>query len=184
MNKNQWILALLSQSVALGVIILFDFIWIWMAIYYEINQRRSVTLIFTVFIIFVVLPLSIRFTTMIHYECWKVLPSGYRNQITPEEAIGFLFIPFYNFYWFFISYPCLASGYYRCGQQNNISEIKNQRGLAITYAILSVCNIVFIFIPVLRSATYIAGFVIFLLFYKRMVSYANLVSNMQSKIDS
>jgi hypothetical protein len=180
MDKNTWISALASQSIIFTISIIVDLVLLFREKYSE--HIASLVLLFALFLVIPLCVFSILFATMIHYECWKVLPSGYRNQITPEKAIGFLFIPFYNFYWFFISYPCLASGYYRCGQQNNISEIKNQRGLAIAYAILSVCNIVFIFIPVLRSTTLIAGFVIFVLFYNRIISYANLASNMQSKI--
>jgi CBS domain containing-hemolysin-like protein len=182
-NTNYWLTALVFQSLVLGVSIISDVGWVFAPPRPYATEPIHWLVAFTSTLFFLFLPVSIICTASLHYECWKLLPSGYRKT-APEKAVGFLFIPFYNFYWFFISYPCLASGYYKFGKNNNISEIQEQDELAIAYAILSICNTFFILIPLIRSVTYIAAFVIFVLFYKRIVSYANLVSNMQSKIES
>ncbi len=185
MNKVNWILALIFQSVYLGVVII-DALFLSNPDFFHLEgpleQFRGLYFLIMFFLMLFFL-LSLLFTMRLHYECWKVLPSGYRKT-TPEKAVGFLFIPYYNLYWFFISYSCLASGYYRYGQNNNIPEIKNKKGLAIAYAILLLCSGLFNIIPLLRSVIGISVFVIFIQFYRRIVSYANLVIDMQSKIDS
>lgn len=41
---------------------------------------------------------------IILYKCWKLIQDG-DTRITPEKAVGFLFIPAYKYYWNFIAYP-------------------------------------------------------------------------------
>ena len=53
--------------------------------------------------------LGVVFISILHYQCWKALPERFRAT-TPGKAVGYLFIPFYNFYWAFISWPKLAEG--------------------------------------------------------------------------
>ena len=64
-----------------------------------------------------VLPVSIlatAFMMILLFKCWKALPEAHRKT-TPGKAVGFLFIPFYNFYWVFVSFPALAKGYHHYG---------------------------------------------------------------------
>jgi hypothetical protein len=223
--KFKWIIALVCQSVYLGVVII-DALFLSRPDFFQseapLSEFRGLYFLINFFLTFFFL-LSLVFTMMLHYECWKILPSGYRKT-TPEKAVGFLLIPYYNLYWFFISYSCLASGYYRYGQNNNIPEIKNKKGLAIAYAILLIqflllyripyiplvsyipfvrlifvpripfvplnpfklnmdlfnTDIFFFSLSLLKIPAYIAGFVIFVLFYRKIVFYATLVSNMHN----
>ena len=71
------------------------------------------------------------------FKYWKALPEAHRKT-TPGKAVGFLFIPFFNFYWVFVSFPALAKGYYSYGKQVNDPEIKDMSGLGIAYAVLFV----------------------------------------------
>jgi hypothetical protein len=41
------------------------------------------------------------------YKLWKVVEDGYAST-TPGKAVGFLFIPFFNYYWFFRAFWGLA----------------------------------------------------------------------------
>jgi|WetSurMetagenome_2_1015567.scaffolds.fasta_scaffold17166_6 hypothetical protein len=41
---------------------------------------------------------------IILYKCWKLIQDG-DTRITPKKAVGFLFIPFFQYYWNFIAYP-------------------------------------------------------------------------------
>ena len=46
----------------------------------------------------------------LHYRCWEALPERFRAT-SPGQAVGYLFIPLFNFYWAFISFPKLAAGF-------------------------------------------------------------------------
>ena len=56
-----------------------------------------------------VMILKVVFISMLHYKCWMALPASHRFT-TPGKAVEFLFIPFYNFYWAFLSWPKLSEG--------------------------------------------------------------------------
>lgn len=49
------------------------------------------------------------------YNFWKILQDGYA-EVTPGKAVGFLFIPFFNFYWAFKAFWGLAK------EQNNFID--------------------------------------------------------------
>ena len=73
---------------------------------------------------------------MLHYRLWKLLPKGIA-QTTPGKAVGFLFIPFFNFYWISVSYLGLSKGMNEMLRQRGIQYHVNQ-SLSITFGILLV----------------------------------------------
>jgi hypothetical protein len=123
------------------------------------------------------------------FRCWRILPEDNRK-ITPTKAVVFLLIPFYNFYWAFVSYPALAEGYSSLGRKIDISDIKSLRGLGIAYALISSFSIFFYFLFVdgsqigsqifepiyveLAPGIEVASLIIFPLFFKPISRYANM----------
>ena len=59
------------------------------------------------------IPFTVLEVIMLYYF-WKFLPVG-ETEITPGKAIGFLFIPFFNWYWAFVAYWRLSQHYERYG---------------------------------------------------------------------
>ena len=119
---------------------------------------------------------TIVFMSPLFFQCWKALPEAHRKT-TPGKAVGFLFIPFFNFYWAFVSFPALAKGYYSYGKQVNDPEIKDMSGLGIAYAVLFVVEFAVVFLtPALTALIIVASIadvVVFVLFSKAMSTYAN-----------
>ena len=127
---------------------------------------------------------TIVFVSLLLFQCWKALPEAHRKT-TPGMAVGFLFIPLFNFYWAFVSFLALAKGYYSYGKQVNDPEIKDMSGLGSAYAVLfSVVrygNVVIGFavgsltpaLTALMIVESIADVVVFVLFFKAMSTYAN-----------
>jgi hypothetical protein len=74
------------------------------------------------------------------YRMWSVVqrPGG---PTTPGKAVGFLFIPFYNFYWVFVAWPGLAreidAALAAAGSQHRVGN-----GLATAYAVLFILSCV------------------------------------------
>jgi hypothetical protein len=52
------------------------------------------------------------YSCVLLFQMWKILQDG-KVRTTPEKAIGFLFIPFFNFYWIFVVYYGLAIDFNR-----------------------------------------------------------------------
>jgi hypothetical protein len=115
------------------------------------------------------------FQCVLHHSCWKALPARHRST-TPRKAVSFLFIPFYNFYWVFISFPGLTKGYLKFKEETGIVEIEDTTGLGITYAILFVLSLTLgLFAGAgFGSILTIADLAIFILFYKAISTYANI----------
>ena len=100
------------------------------------------------------------FMFMLIYQFWKLIPSDIA-QTTPGRAVGFSFIPFYNYYWVFIACKGLGEDMnktlQRYGVQNRING-----GLGLTACILFCCSA----IPWIGFLPAIAHFVVMIFFLK------------------
>ena len=97
------------------------------------------------------------------YQFWKVVQDG-SQRTTPGQAVGFLFIPFFNFYWYLVAYFGLSKDLNRyIGQhlegQISVEVRKSRPVLALLYVILLWAQLV------------LAGFV-----------YADLFSNLRETL--
>ena len=120
-------------------------------------------------------------TAILHYQCWKTLPQGYRST-TPGKAVGFLFLPLFNFYWTFKSHVGLAGGYRKFGETNNV-EIGNSKGLAIAYAASGIADILLFLIPLANCIPPLVHGILFYFYYQNIVKYAKKTIRTQSSID-
>ena len=110
----------------------------------------------------------------LHYACWKALPERYRTT-TPGMATGLLFVPFFNFYWAFVSLVGLAEGFNELGEKERIVLPRNAVGLGIAKAITFIAFWTIAWIPIFAPVVCIIDAVIFVLFYRAIVSNANAV---------
>lgn len=133
------------------------------------NEKMAETLALLALPIAVI---GIVFSCILHYRCWKALPQRFQAT-TPGKAVGYLFIPFYCFYWAFISWPKLADGITGWQKSKGIMRQDDIRGLGFTYAIIFVCHATIGLIPGLGLLVGIADMVIFFLFYKKIVAAIN-----------
>jgi hypothetical protein len=109
---------------------------------------------------------------LLHWACWKALPEHLRFT-TPQRAVGYMFVPFYNFYWGFVSFPKLADGVIRWQVARGLRAADQLRGLALAMAIANVCNMTIGFIPVAGSLVGIGSVVLFAIFYKNLTESMN-----------
>jgi serine/threonine protein kinase len=116
------------------------------------------------------------FWAVLHYSCWKALPEKYRAT-TPAQALGFLFIPLFNFYWAFISFPRLATGFNALKRDWPDLAIRDSTAVGIAYTISMVLEFTVgvIVPPGWGSLFFVTDLVLTLLFYLGIVANANLV---------
>ena len=79
--------------------------------------------------------------TLLLYRAWEAIQDGSAST-TPEKAIGFLFIPFFNFYWLFRAWYGLAQDYNRYFERHGVSARKLEESLFLAFCILSICSMV------------------------------------------
>jgi hypothetical protein len=116
-----------------------------------------------------VVPLAILATVfgcILHYKLWDALPTTERVT-SPGKAVGFLFIPFFNFYWYFVSYAGLSTSIQKA------SGKQSAYGLGLTLAILSIGQWFFSWIPYFGVLYTIGFYVIWLLYYRAVTKDVN-----------
>ena len=128
---------------------------------------------------FVPLILNLIFTARFHYKCWKAIPAGFAR-LTPGKAVGYLFIPFFNFYWSFPSFYGLAQDCAGVAREKGLRGLKNLPALGLTYAILFTVNLITTNVPVLSLFVGIGQFVVWVLFYLAVLGVLNGKSNAQN----
>jgi hypothetical protein len=92
------------------------------------------------------------------YRAWSVIQDG-NASTTPEKAVGFLFIPFFNFYWIFKAWYGFAQDYNRYIALHGLSAPKLGKSLFLAFCILFICSAV-PFLSYLAGLPFLAIFII------------------------
>ncbi len=82
------------------------------------------------------------------YRFWQVIQDG-EQRTTPGRAVGFLFIPLFNLYWFFVAYFGLATDINRYISRHFSS--KPTLSIPETHPWLSICYVVVYWIAVINQ---------------------------------
>jgi hypothetical protein len=76
-------------------------------------------------------------------KMWSALQRGpIRPRATPGQAVGFLFIPFYNLYWIFQAIHGWTQDYNRYVQKANLDVPRMPEGLALSICIVQLCTLI------------------------------------------
>ncbi len=109
------------------------------------------------------LVVSVVFQCFILHKLWSMIPAD-EAQTTPGKAVGFLFIPFFNFYWNFIAFHGLAQALNTQTERYSIPNGKVDENLSLIYCILICCSL----IPYVNFLTGIGVLVIGIILLKEM----------------
>jgi hypothetical protein len=92
------------------------------------------------------------------YRAWSAIQDG-NASTTPEKAVGFIFIPFYNFYWVFKAWYGFAGDYNRYIERHALNTPKLEESLFLAFCILFICGMV-PFLMYLAALPFLAIFII------------------------
>lgn len=73
------------------------------------------------------------------YRSWLLIQDG-RVRTTPGKAVGFCFIPFYNFYWLYVAFVGLSKDMNSYCQERQIAAPIISEGMALAYYIMSLLS--------------------------------------------
>ncbi len=118
--------------------------------------------LYSLLILVLVVPTVIASCVLL-YRWWGCLPPGWR-QTSPGKAVGFSFIPFYCFYWWFIAYGGLASDLNRFMDAHAVQGERVSTGLAHGYVIVSILSFVLCWVPVVTNLIGIVGVILYIIF--------------------
>jgi len=120
------------------------------------------------------------------YRAWSIIQDG-NASTTPGKAVGFIFIPLYDFYWIFRAWWGFARDYNRYIERHALNTQKLKEGLFLAFCILSLCNAVLSLpIPFLQGnyLVYLAGLpfmVIFIITANQTIDGINSLLDLQEE---
>jgi len=122
-------------------------------------------------IAFLPLIFSVVVYSMFIYRMWAAIQDGYART-TPGKAVGFIFIPFFNFYWIFQVFQGFAEDYnrYLARRQLNLPRLDEQ--LFLYYPIAILCTIV----PFVGGLAALAGIVLLVLIISKTCDAVNALA--------
>jgi hypothetical protein len=97
------------------------------------------------------------------YRWWACLPPGWR-QTSPARAVGFGFIPFYCFYWWFIACVGLANDLNRFIDQHSAPPERVAMWLACASVIVKILICVLFWVPILTNILAVASLILGIVF--------------------
>ena len=113
----------------------FRSLYLWFAILYGVGIP-AVLLVIGIFMLIAAIVLQ----WILVYRCWDVIQDG-EARTTPGKAIGFLFIPFFNFYWIFVAIHGLAKDMEEYCRRRSL-PCSVSPALALNLCVLTLCSLV------------------------------------------
>lgn len=110
---------------------------------------------------------SIVFSCIILYHLWSLIPAE-KAKTTPGKAVGFLFIPFFNFYWNFVAIHGLAQSLNAEANERHIISTPINEKLSLAFCIVAIASAVLFEIPIASALLSIAQMVIFIILLFQM----------------
>jgi hypothetical protein len=143
-NKSLYLGWIMGGALA-GLLLLFTGVTaiVILGIRFDINNV-IVWILVSVLLVFLgigLLVINVIYSCMLLYKAWQAIQGG-QARTTPEKAVGFIFIPFYNFYWYFIAYWAFARDYNLYLQQKAIDLPRLPEKLFLFYPILLLCGLI------------------------------------------
>jgi uncharacterized membrane protein len=105
---------------------------------------------------------------ILYYKMWDAIQDG-NARTTPGKAVGFLFIPFFNFYWIFVAIYGFAKDYNAYLVRHSLNSPKLAEGLFLTMCIVPFGMI----IPVVGWFAFVAAVVILLIVVAKICDAVN-----------
>jgi hypothetical protein len=110
---------------------------------------------------------AIVFDCILWYRHWWLL-QGHGARTTPGKAVGFSFIPFFCFYWWFVAYAGLATDNNAYMDKAGIRRAKMSYGLALSVCITGIISSILGWIPIVNIIVEIPAMIIGFLFVLQM----------------
>ena len=114
---------------------------------------------------------------MFVHKAWSSIQDGHART-GPCKALGFLFIPFFNFYWIFQAYWGFAKDYNAYTTRHGINTApKLPEGLFLAFCILTLVSL----IPFVNFVTSIVNLVLFAVIISKVCDAVNALPSQSTK---
>ncbi len=104
------------------------------------------------------------------YRMWNAIQDGHART-TPGRAVGLLFVPFFNLYWFFQAYPGFAIDFNSFAHRHSLNAPRLPTGLFVAYGAFAICSA----IPVIGWLFVAANFFVMLAMISKICDAVNSI---------
>lgn len=158
-------------AIFLGIGMLFSRIGYYYSINesWDIDEAGAIVQLLSIPIIIV----YVIYLMMFIYKKWKHLLSleeGYIDDVTPGKAVGFMFIPFYNFYWIFVVFVRFSKRLNAVYHNKKGIYDRIPVGLSVALSITVVSSIILQYIPVLGDLLSLSIVVLLLVYLSSVIN--------------
>jgi hypothetical protein len=108
------------------------------------------------------------------YKMWAAIQDGHARA-TPGQAVGFLFIPFYNLYWGFVAIAGFAKDYNAYVDRYEAQAPKLSEGLFLTIPILTCVGV----IPFVNYLTGLVNLILMIIVVPQIINGVNALSSVE-----
>ena len=152
--------------------------WTYYDSYYDVEEPAWWLILPLLLIIPIAIFVFVVVCVFIH-KAWASIQDGH-VRTGPCKALGFLFIPFFNFYWIFQAVWGFAVDFNKYVTRNNVSAAPRlPEGLFLAYSILYVAAI----IPFVGIAIGIANFIIGAILISKVCDAVNALPPQSTKVN-
>jgi hypothetical protein len=130
---------------SIGLGFLFGLIFLVMGIqgfYYEMDTAIIYIVLFGLLILYITVV-----NMVFLYKIWEAIQDGHART-TPGKAVGFMFIPFFNYYWIFPAYWGFAKDFNQLILRRGLKITPIPEGLFLSYPILVLCTLLISYIGI------------------------------------
>jgi hypothetical protein len=110
---------------------------------------------------------SVTMEAILLYKAWNQIQDG-QQRTSPGKAVGYGFIPFFNFYWWFVAYQGLAEDLNSFTRKYGLNAPQISSPLAMVVCILSICKWLLIWVPGIGAMLAIAEAVVLFIFLQQV----------------
>jgi len=116
------------------------------------------------------------------YKIWAAI-QGVHARTTPGRAVGFMFIPFYNFYWVFQAVGGWAPDYNKLVEESGSGLMHASEGLGLALSIVYLVSFVSGFNPFGSAIVGLANTVLVAVFIQQGCSRVNALAEWEERRD-
>ena len=172
-SKAYFLAWILGPQVATGVLV-----YIGVLVDAMVGGPRGEPAVILVFLLLALssFVVSVVFAYKLLYRLWTVI-QGEDARTTPGKAVGFCFIPFFNFYWWFQAYWGWTVDYNKLIQRRGPAELQAPETIGLWFCILRIGQM----IPVVNYCTAIPGGLLYIIFICKAIDSANALLAAQDR---
>jgi len=166
----------------IAMTVLYGVPWVLFFLIYVLFTKKvweksdAVPAIFIIIISFLILVGGMVTFCKIIYRMWNAIQDGHART-TPSRAVGFLFIPLFNFYWAFQVFYGFTVDYNNYIRRHSVKENEISGTISVVFVILSIIGFLSMKILIVNSIVSLVTLIVLIIMISKICDAVNILPN-------